>query len=102
MDKKRIFFFIGLILMFLSLSIFSNFGTFEDASWTKLWVLVAMILSASIGLAFVFNPQQIWLNTCRYFSGILFVFSGFVKEFINMEVDNALNDGEYGREYGAQ
>lgn len=33
---------------------------------------------------------------------ILFVFSGFVKEFINMEVDNALNDGEYGREYGAQ
>ena len=79
MDRKRIFFFIGLILMFLSLSIFSNFGTFEDASWTKLWVLVAMILSASIGLAFVFNPQQIWLNTCRYFSGILFVFSGFVK-----------------------
>lgn len=79
MEKKRIVFFIGLIFMFLSLSIFANFGTFEDASWTKLWVLIAMILSASVGLSFVFNPQQFWLNTCRYFAGILFVFSGFVK-----------------------
>ena len=79
MEKKRIVFFIGLIFMFLSLSIFANFGTFEDASWTKLWVLIAMILSASVGLAFVFNPQQFWLNTCRYFAGILFFFSGFVK-----------------------
>lgn len=79
MEKKRIVFFIGLIFMFLSLSIFANFGTFEDASWTKLWVLIAMILSASVGLTFVFNPQQFWLNMCRYFAGILFVFSGFVK-----------------------
>lgn len=79
MEKKRIVFFIGLILMFLSLSIFANFGMFEDASWTKLWVLVAMIFSASAGLACVFNPQQFWLNVCRYFAGILFVFSGFVK-----------------------
>lgn len=79
MDKRRILFFIGLIAMFASLSLFANFGAFEDASWTKLWVLVAMILSASFGLALVFNPEQIWLNVCRYFSGILFVFSGFVK-----------------------
>ncbi|MBO4778856.1 MAG: DoxX family protein [Bacteroidales bacterium] len=79
MDKRRILFFIGLIAMFASLSLFANFGAFEDASWTKLWVLVAMILSASVGLALVFNPEQIWLNVCRYFSGILFVFSGFVK-----------------------
>lgn len=79
MDKRRILFFIGLIAMFASLSLFANFGAFEDASWTKLWVLVAMILSASVGLALVFNPEQIWLNACRYFSGILFVFSGFVK-----------------------
>ena len=79
MDKRRILFFIGLIAMFASLSLFANFGAFEDASWTKLWVLVAMILSASFGIALVFNPEQIWLNVCRYFSGILFVFSGFVK-----------------------
>ena len=79
MDKRRILFFIGLIAMFAALSLFANFGGFEDASWTKLWVLVAMILSASFGLALVFNPEQIWLNVCRYFSGILFVFSGFVK-----------------------
>ena len=79
MDKRRILFFIGLIAMFAALSLFANFGTFEDASWTKLWVLVAMIFSASAGLALVFNPEQIWLNICRYFSGILFVFSGFVK-----------------------
>lgn len=79
MDKRRICFFAGLIAMFFSLSLFANFGTFEDASWTKLWVLVAMIFSASVGLALVFNPEQIWLNVCRYFSGILFVFSGFVK-----------------------
>ena len=79
MDKRRILFFIGLIAMFAALSLFANFGGFEDASWTKLWVLVAMILSASVGLALVFNPEQIWLNVCRYFSGILFVFSGFVK-----------------------
>lgn len=79
MDKRRICFFAGLIAMFFSLSLFANFGTFEDASWTKLWILVAMIFSASVGLALVFNPEQIWLNVCRYFSGILFVFSGFVK-----------------------
>lgn len=79
MDKRRICFFAGLIAMFFSLSLFANFGTFEDASWTKLWVLVALIFSASVGLALVFNPEQIWLNVCRYFSGILFVFSGFVK-----------------------
>lgn len=79
MDKRRILFFVGLIAMFASLSIFAKFGTFEDASWTKLWMLVGMIFSASVGLALVFNPEQIWLNVCRYFSGILFVFSGFVK-----------------------
>ncbi|MCQ2959272.1 MAG: DoxX family protein [Bacteroidales bacterium] len=79
MEKRRILFFIGLIAMFLSLSIFANFGSIEDASWTKLWVLVGMIFSASAGLALVFNPEQILLNICRYFSGILFVFSGFVK-----------------------
>lgn len=77
--KQRICFAIGLVAMFASLALFANFGTFEDASWTKLWILVAIILSASVGLALTFNPNQIWLNVCRYFSGILFVFSGFVK-----------------------
>lgn len=77
--KQRICFAIGLVAMFGSLALFANFGAFEDASWTKLWILVAIILSASIGLALTFNPNQIWLNVCRYFSGILFVFSGFVK-----------------------
>ena len=79
MDKRRLLFFVGLIAMFASLAIFANFGTFEDASWTKLWVLVGMISCASLGLALVFNPEQIILNLCRYFAGILFVFSGFVK-----------------------
>ena len=74
--KQRICFAIGLVAMFGSLALFANFGAFEDASWTKLWILVAIILSASIGLALTFNPNQIWLNVCRYFSGILFVFSG--------------------------
>ena len=77
--KRRLLFFAGLIAMFFSLTLFANFGYLEDASWTKLWVLVAMIAVASLGLALVFNPEQIWLNVCRYFSGILFVFSGFVK-----------------------
>ena len=75
MDKRRLLFFVGLIAMFASLAIFANFGAFEDASWTKLWVLVGMISCASLGLALVFNPEQILLNLCRYFSGILFVFS---------------------------
>lgn len=79
MDKRRILFFVGLIAMFVSLTVFANFSSFEDASWTKLWVLVGMISCASLGLALVFNPEQILLNLCRYFSGILFVFSGFVK-----------------------
>ncbi len=79
MDKRRLLFFVGLIAMFASLAIFANFGAFEDASWTKLWVLVGMISCASLGLALVFNPEQILLNLCRYFAGILFVFSGFVK-----------------------
>ena len=79
MDKRRLLFFIGLVAMFASLAIFANFGAFEDASWTKLWVLVGMISCASLGLALVFNPEQILLNLCRYFAGILFVFSGFVK-----------------------
>ncbi len=79
MDKRRLLFFVGLIAMFASLAIFANFGAFEDSSWTKLWVLVGMISCASLGLALVFNPEQILLNLCRYFAGILFVFSGFVK-----------------------
>lgn len=77
--KQRICFAIGLVAMFAALVLFANFSSFEDASWTKLWVLVGMILSASVGLALTFNPNQILLNVCRYFSGILFVFSGFVK-----------------------
>ena len=79
MDKRRILFFVGLVAMFLALTMFANFGLFEDASWVKLGVLIAMIFTASLGLALVFNPEQIWLNVCRYFAGILFVFSGFVK-----------------------
>lgn len=79
MDKRRILFLVGLIAMFLSLTMFANFGMFEDATWAKLGMLVVMIFAASVGLALVFNPEQIWLNVCRYFSGILFVFSGFVK-----------------------
>ena len=79
MDKRRILFFVGLVAMFLALTMFANFGLFEDASWAKLGVLIAMIFTASLGLALVFNPEQIWLNVCRYFAGILFVFSGFVK-----------------------
>lgn len=79
MEKRRIYFWTGLVALFFALSLYAGFGSFEDASWTKLGVLIGMIFSASVGLSFIFNPQQFWLNVCRYFSGILFIFSGFVK-----------------------
>lgn len=79
MEKRRIYFWTGLLALFFALALYANFGSFEDASWTKLWVLIGMIFSASVGLSFIFNPKQFWLNVCRYFSGILFIFSGFVK-----------------------
>lgn len=79
MDKRRIFFWTGLLALFLALTLFAYFGSFEDASWTKLGVLIGMIASASLGLALIFNQEQVLLNVCRYFGGILFIFSGFVK-----------------------
>lgn len=79
MDKKRIYFFTGLTALFISLAIFADFSSFEDATWTKLWVLLGMILCSSAGMSLIFNQDKVLLNIGRYFSGILFTFSGFVK-----------------------
>jgi len=77
--KNRIVHLSGLVAVFIGLVLFRNFGSFEDASWTKLWMLLIMILFASVGLSLIFNKKQYVLNTARIFSGILFIFSGFVK-----------------------
>ena len=77
--QKRIKHLSGLVAVFIALLLFKNFGSFEDASWTKLWILLVMILLASVGLSLIFNKKQYGLNIARIFSGILFVFSGFVK-----------------------
>ena len=77
--KKRIFHILGLIAVFISLILFKNFGTIEDATWSKLWLLLVLIACASLGFAFLFVKKSYPLHIARIFSGILFVFSGFVK-----------------------
>src|SRR5690606_31428685 len=77
--KTRIFHIGGLIAVFIALLLFKHIGTFEDATWTKLWMLLGLIAIASIGFAFLCVKKSYLLHIARIFSGILFIFSGFVK-----------------------
>ena len=77
--KTRIFHIGGLIAVFIALLLFKHIGTFEDATWSKLWMLLGLIAIASIGFAFLFVKKSYLLHVARIFSGILFIFSGFVK-----------------------
>lgn len=76
---KRIIHLSGLVSVFIALLLFKVYGNFEDATWTKLWILLGMILLAAVGLTLIFNKKNYALNAARIFSGILFIFSGFVK-----------------------
>src|SRR5690606_24212906 len=44
-----------------------------------LWLLLVLIACASLGFAFLFVKKSYPVHIARIFSGILFVFSGFVK-----------------------
>ncbi|MDR1761616.1 MAG: DoxX family protein [Bacteroidales bacterium] len=77
--KNYVQFGIGLVLIFASLTAVSFFGAFEDATWKKLWVLLGTIVAASIGLTLIFEQKNYAISISRFFSGILFIFSGFVK-----------------------
>ncbi|OQA98145.1 MAG: hypothetical protein BWY22_00954 [Bacteroidetes bacterium ADurb.Bin217] len=78
-ERKWFIYGIGLSAVFAALYATTQFSSFEDATWTKLFVLLTTILVGSVGLSFIFNTKQYVLNTARIFSGILFIFSGFVK-----------------------
>lgn len=78
-NKKWILYAVGLFLIFLSLIFIQKALILEDATWHKLFALVGVTLAASLGCSFIFNTKQYALNTARIFSGILFIFSGFVK-----------------------
>lgn len=78
-ERKWFIYGIGLSAVFAALYATTQFSSFEDATWTKLIVLLTTILVGSVGFSFIFNTKQYVLNTARIFSGILFIFSGFVK-----------------------
>ncbi|MFO7868602.1 MAG: DoxX family protein [Bacteroidales bacterium] len=77
--KKRISVSLGLVAVFISIILFQHYSHFEDATWTKMWMLLVMMSVASVGLTLIFNTKNYALHSARIFSGILFVFSGFVK-----------------------
>lgn len=76
---KRISYVQGIIALTVSFFLYNGFLLTEDATWEKLYLLITVIALISIGSSFFINKKEFTYNTARIFSGILFVFSGFVK-----------------------